>query len=169
MKYTTFRNMVAVLGIAAVIGGGALAIKSFGGSDNPPPTHITPVAYVPPPVVQQNPLPPPSPVATNAVRATTEEVRTALEIWLTAYGDRQGQMQRRDVLPNATFKATAIRFKEADAVKWSDNSSQWSQIRLDLDRDGVDDEKWLLKNGHTYKREMLDGNGRTTSTQYFDK
>lgn len=90
-----------------------------------------------------------------------------MDQWLNTHPDRHGKNKWFDILPNELFRATAIRFPETDASKWSNNSSQWSQIRLDLNRDGVDDEKWLLKNGHTYKREVLDANGRVIFTEYF--
>lgn len=95
-------------------------------------------------------------------------VRKKIERWLTDYPDRKGKNRFEDLLPAESFKATAVRFSENDAVKWSNDTRQWSQIKLDLNRDGVDDEKWLLKNGHTYKREALDRNGRVTSTEYFN-
>ena len=107
-----------------------------------------------------------SPAPSNAL--ATADVRNRLEAWLSAHPDRQGKMRAENILPDAPFKATAIRFdKLEDAAKFSNNENQWSQIRLDLDRDGRDDEKWLLKNGHTYKRETLDSTGRVVSTQYF--
>src|SRR5581483_2341686 len=104
---------------------------------------------------------------TNKIRATTAELKQKLGKWLADNPDRHGMMRREDILPRENFRATAIRFPQSDAIKWSNNDSQWSQIRIDLDRDGRDDEKWLLKNGGLYKREVLDSNGNTTFTEYF--
>ncbi len=148
MKYSTFNKLRWTAGIGLIAGLGWVGFRrcDHGGASAPA-------------TIQ----------AAAAGRPTTEEVRGMLEAWLTAHGDRGGQMRMNDILPAAPFKATAIRFPEADAARFSNDPRQWSQIRLDLDRDGVDDEKWLLKNGHTYKREVLDAAGRTTVTQYFDK
>jgi hypothetical protein len=147
MKYRTFNKIRWAAGIALVAGAGWGAVRGCG-------AHGGVTAPTP---------------AEAARRPATEEVRTLLEGWLATHGDRQGKTRLDDILPNAPFKATAIRFPDADAAKFSDDPRQWSQIRLDLDRNGVDDEKWLLKNGHTYKREVLDGRGRTTTTEYFDR
>ena len=103
----------------------------------------------------------------DVVRPATASIRKKIERWLTDYPDRNGKGKLADFLPAESFRATAVRFPENDAVKWSNNPRQWSQVKIDLDRDGVDDEKWLLKNGHTYKRETLDRNGRVVTTEYF--
>ena len=100
-------------------------------------------------------------------RATTEELKKKLSLWLTLNSDRHGLMKKDDILPSESFRATAIRFPQSDAVKWSNKDSQWSQIKIDLDRNGIDDEKWLLKNGDLYKREVLDTTGKTSLTEYF--
>ena len=154
MRYSTFNKLRWMAGIGAIVGIGWAAARGCGGHGGA--VQAAAPAQTPPP-------------AAAAGRPTTEEVRRTLEAWLAAHGDRRGQTRMRDILPSAPFEATAIRFPEADAARFSDDPRQWSQIRLDLDRDGVDDEKWLLKNGHTYKREVLDAAGRTTVTQYFDR
>ncbi len=87
--------------------------------------------------------------------------------WLEANPDRRGQMKLVNFLPRAPFRATAIRFPDDAAAQWTSNPNDWNQIRLDLDRDGTDDEKWLLKNGNTYKREVLDRAGKTVSSEHF--
>jgi hypothetical protein len=149
MKYSPFNKLRWMAGIGVVVGLGWIGFRGCAEPDGA--------------------SAPATSRSTAAGRPTTEQVRGMLEAWLTAHGDRGGKMRMNDILPAAPFKATAIRFPDVDAAKFSNDPRQWSQIRLDLDRDGVDDEKWLLKNGHTYKREVLDAAGRTTVTQYFDK
>jgi hypothetical protein len=100
---------------------------------------------------------------------TVVQLQMKIEQWLAAHPDRNGKTMLVNIMPTEPFRATVIRFPEADAVRWTSNPSDWSQVRLDLDRDGVDDEKWLLKDGHTYKREVLDRNGRTISSQHLSK
>src|SRR5689334_21274039 len=64
-------------------------------------------------------------------RATTEELKQKLGLWLTLNSDRQGLMKKENILPNESFRATAIRFPHNDAIKWSNKDSQWSQIKID--------------------------------------
>ena len=162
MKFKTFRNIAWLVGICVVGGIGWGAIKLFSGGLAP---HFSLRGFLP----TAPPPPAPQPVVGPSGPPSVNELRAKLESWLSEHGDRAGMMQRKDILPNGSYRITVLRFKEADAVKFSNDLSQWSQFRIDLDRDGKDDEKWLLKNGHTYKRETLDSNGRTVATQYFDK
>lgn len=164
MKYRTFIKLVWFSAICAIILLGYGAVRAFGQSSSEPPRPLTAqsTSHEQPPSVA---IPQPQPIATQQL--TTDEMRVRLEDWLKAHGNRQNAMRLTDILPNEPFKVTVIRFKEEDAVKFSNDASQWSQFRLDLNRDGIDDEKWLLKNGHTYKRETLDRNGKTVQTEYF--
>ncbi len=170
MKFKTFRNIASVGVICAVGIAGWGAVKLFSGGP-PSDGRIAIQAPTAPTVPVDNPppAPPAPPVAAPSGPPSVEELRTKLESWLSVNGDRGGLMQRKDIFPNEPYRINVLRFKEADAAKFSNDPSQWSQFRIDLNRDGFDDEKWLLKNGHTYKREALDGNGRTVATQYFDK
>lgn len=123
-----------------------------------------PPAYVPPP---QPAYVPPQQVPAQPTQLTADILRLKVEAWLRQNPDRRGQLQVPDILPSEPFRASVIRFKDSDAVKWSNDSRQWSQIKIDVNRDGVYDEKWLLKNGATYKREILNSAGQTTNTEYF--
>lgn len=170
MSYKVFVRLVWGLGICSVLVIGMCAKGAFSGGSSPSQAsqrsleRSSEAVYVSPPAVEQ-------PSVARTVRAstgfTTSELRNKVESWLNAHGNRRGRTQWKDIMPDESFRAIAVRFQEADASKWSNDPDQWSQIRLDLDRDGVDDEKWLLKNGHTYKREVLDRSGCTTKTEYF--
>ena len=159
MKYKSFMRIIIGVIIIAVIGGGVLITScvSLVMRNADKPTVAATPAPISPTVPQQ------------AVRATTTELKEKLSKWLDENPDRQGKTRKINILPNESFLATAIRFPQSDAVKWSNKDSQWSQIKIDLDRNGVDDEKWLLKNGKIYKREVLDAQGKTTFTEYVDK
>jgi hypothetical protein len=130
-----------------------------------------PVQVAPAPVkvvVQVAPAVVSAPVQTQVSRtATTEELKSKLGSWLSANKYRHGKKTWEDFLPGESFRATVVRFPEADAVKWSNNQGHWSQIKIDLNRDGKDDEKWLLKNSELYKREVLNSSGQVTQTEYF--
>ena len=187
MKFRTFRILLLLGGLSAV--GGAIYLIASPGKPAPaitrsaPPPALPPAPppplSTPPPRDPDPPAPPPKaptpprqPVPPAPPKAPVEEtatdrIRAKIEQWLTEHPDRQGKMKLVDILPNESFKATLVRFPDADAVKWSNDSKQWSQVRIDLNRDGKDEEKWLLKNGHTYKRETLDPTGRVLSTTYF--
>ena len=161
MRFRTFR----IIGLLVVIG---VCISTFAAiksliNQRPAPAAkaiVMPVA----PVQVSTPLAV-SPQPRQSL--STAQIRSDLDAWLQANPDRQGKTKSMDILSAASFRATAIRFPDDTAGKWSDDPRQWSQIRLDLDRDGTDDEKWLLKNGHTYKREVLDRSGKVTATEYF--
>jgi hypothetical protein len=178
MRFKTFIGIIVGVFIlvvgAIVVGAGALLLmpmKSPRSSSMP--VQAQPVTSQAQPVTATQPAPaapdpimrPPAPLAQK--KLSTAEIRGKIEKWLTDNPDRKGQEKQVDILPGEPFRATAIRFKEQDAAKWSNDPKQWSQIKLDLNRDGIDDEKWLLKNGHTYKRETLDPAGNVTSTEYF--
>jgi hypothetical protein len=181
MKFRTFRLIALFAGLTAV---GGLVYLLVAPAKKPAPAVVNsaapilappapPTPKAPPPVTSPPAPPVPKipeasvPAPAPAVDAATERIRAKIEQWLTEHPNRQGKMKQVDILPNEPFKATLVRFPEQDAVKWSNDPSQWSQVRIDLDRDGRDDEKWLLKNGHTYKRETLDPTGRVVGTSYF--
>ena len=166
MKFRSFVKVFGFFAVLAALGIVLGAVKLVSSCDSsskstqtPIPTS-TPVVTPPVQTVLQTPVIAPT-------QPTTQEVKSALEDWLNTNGDRHGLMRQNDILPNAKFRATAIRFKDVDAVKFSNDTRQWSQFRLDLNRDGVDDEKWLLMNGKIHKREILDARGQTTSVHYF--
>jgi hypothetical protein len=176
MKFRTFRILALFAGLTTVGGLGYLIFAPGHAPAvvQPPPPSLPPPAPPPPalpPPPQQPSAPvvpePPAPPRPSSTDATTDRIRAKLEQWLTQHPNRQGKTKLEDILPSESFKATMVRFPEPDASKWSNDPGQWSQVRIDLNRDGHDDEKWLLKNGHTYKRETLDSTGRVVSTQYF--
>lgn len=172
MKFKQFR-VVAFVGIVVMI----VLMRSCmcGHASAPVQQTYAPVAPV------QNVAPPAQPVypqqqyaeaqrpqvPVQPAQLTVEVLRSKVEAWLRQNPDRRGQMQIPDIMPNEPFRATAVRFQDPDARKWSNDSRQWSQIKIDVNRDGIYDEKWLLKNGWTYKRETLNAAGQSTNTEYF--
>lgn len=158
MKYATFIKIVYIGLALAIVGIIVVFLIASAVPETPAPPKAT--ALEPSNAQAPDPLQTPAPVP------TTSQIRTALDQWL-ALNPRTGTMKLVDILPQEPYKATVLRFPEADAVKWSNDPNQWSQVRLDLNRDGKDEEKWLLKNGRTYKREILGASGKTITTEYF--
>ncbi len=167
MSFKTFQIIVWTTGIALVlflVSGIFYCAKNIGSSSVSTSQTQTP-NYPNAPTTTQTQQPRQQTV--NTTSANTEQIKAAVESWLRSNPDRRGKNKLIDVLPNQPFKVTMVRFPDADAEKFSNNPSQWSQVKIDTNRDGIDDEKWLLKNGWTYKREVIDSAGRTMQTFYF--
>lgn len=94
-----------------------------------------------------------------------EEIRAEVEKWLTDHPDRKGQMRQEDIIPGRRFRATAVRFPDNSPMKKLSKETQWSQILIHTD---AQDEKWLLKDGHTYKWEVLDKNKSVIGAGHFN-
>ena len=171
MQYKTFRGIALVGALGLLVGGGVCVTHFVNAPSNNPPVIVNappvvpvpqPQAYVPAvPIAAQPPIP---------TVATTNQIRADLEAWLATHSDRQGQMQLNNVLPHAPYCANVLRFAdEAAATRNQQQPNQWSMFRIDRDRDGRIDEKWLLRNGHTFKREVFGPDGRSVvETQFFD-
>lgn len=172
MRYKTFTRITWFGGIcvAVLTAWGISGIFLGSGKPAPAPAPVQTVTAPPPAYVEPPPVAvaQPAPLA-EKVPPTVGQLRAKLEDWLTVHGDRGAQMKWKDIFPDEPYQVTVLRFKDPDAAKFSNDARQWSQFRLDLDRDGVDDEKWLLKDGRTYKRETLDASGHSIQTEYFNK
>ena len=172
MKFRTFSIIAGILGLGVVGAGGAVCVNYMADAPSDPPAVATaPVVAPPPTQPSYAPLPVPTPAPTVRQVVTTESIRADLEAWLTTHADRQGQMQLNNVLPNAPYCANVLRFAdEAAAARNQQGPTQWSMFRIDRDRDGRIDEKWLLRGGHTFKREVFGPDGRTViETQIFSQ
>jgi len=95
---------------------------------------------------------------------TRAEIKADVDRWLAEHPDRKGKMREDNILPGKPYRATAVRFPDNSPVKNLSKENQWSQILIHADDH---DEKWLLKDGHTYKWEVLDKNKKTIETGYF--
>lgn len=168
MKYNTAKKLFIVGCVGGAVGLGWLVFHDSG----EPKQTARRVEYSEPPRAAVPYRPPvPAPTAVPAVMPGTLEIKGMLEAWLSAHGDRNGKMRMNNILPAAPFIANVIRFEEKDAVRFSNDPRQWSQFRLDLNRDGVMDEKWLIVNGRIDRREPLGADGKTVTgpPQYFDR
>ena len=186
MKYHTFRIIAGLTILLFVLGGSCLCVKSCS-SPTPTtavtttyapaaPTYVAPAAptYAPPPT--QAPVtrvaPPPTyptyaPPATPAAH-TNAEIKSILSEFLAHHGKNNGRDKWQDCIPNAPFKATAVKFAPGPHAQYSSqDQTLWSQIKLDLNRDGVDDAKILLKDNVPYKLERINASGKTVGSPEF--
>lgn len=173
MKYKTGRNIAVILALAAVgsIGYGLYGLAT---RPSPPPLVATESQNLPPPVqpvAEPVPAPAPAPIpvaipVVQAARPTRAQLRVEFDAWLAANPRPLEEMRRYDIFPSAPFQATAERFRDRPE-RFSNDPSQWSMIRIDFNRDGTNDEQWLLLNGRTYKIEQLGPDGRTVIGEPF--
>lgn len=163
MKYRTFRGMTyGFLGLSlSTIG---LCTWMWVNQAKPP---APPVATLPIPATPAKPTVP-APATPVILSLSTPEIRNVLDQFLAEHGDHGDSKAWPDCIPGMPFHATAVRFPDADHQRWFRNDpAKWSQIRLTQFADGRPDEKWLLKDGRTYKREVLDASGKVTQTERF--
>jgi hypothetical protein len=142
LSYQTFKRYMLFAVILLVCGVCYCTKQVFSSKGT---TNASISSYPTPPVSAPvtNPVTPAAAPQTRSL--STDEIRAQIATWLETHQNRNGKMKQQDILPDQSFRATAVRFPTGSAEKWSDDPNQWSQIRLDLNRDGTDDEKWLLK------------------------
>lgn len=138
MKYKTFRNLVTLGGVTLLLGTCGLSSCFFSG-ETPRKTERATIATSTPTAtpVQSN---------TNA-RTADQAVVEFLNRQPNATGERI-----KDAFPRESFKVNIYR---------DGNSPTWTRLKIDLDRDEKDDEKWTLANGQPDKRQVStrdDGN-----------
>lgn len=142
MKYKTFRNLVG-------LGGGALLVSICGLSScllGDKPSSKGGRIDNQPSGVSTSPT-----VAQSPVNSTTRSADQAVVEFLNRQPNATGD-KIKDAFPRESFKVNIYR----------DGSGQkWTRLKIDLDRDEKDDEKWTLDNGQPDKRQVStrdDGN-----------
>ncbi len=138
MKYTTFRTL-AVGAVVLVAGGGVagyLLLRPAPPPEDPVPLHVTsaPVAPAPGPAA---PAPATATPAAAAPTPTTPGVRDVDNAILSLVSSRPVQAKIKDATKGQPFKVNL----------YSDDGAHWTRAKVDLDRDGNDDEKWTFKDG----------------------
>ena len=139
MKYRTFRNLITIGGIVVLLGlcglcGSCAHLFSQRDSNKNQP-----------PVARTTPTPDSSPASTpvpsnNGLRREDQMIIDLLNKQSTATSDKI-----KDAFPKEKFKVNIYR---------DGSGSTWTRLKLDLDRDEKDDEKWTLSAGQPDKRQV---------------
>jgi hypothetical protein len=142
MKYKTFRNLVSVGGGALLISICGLSSCLLGNKSSQGERRVD----NPPPIASSSPNAAQSP-ANSTGRSPDQQVVEFLNRQPNATGDKI-----KDAFPRESFKVNIYR---------DGSSPTWTRLKIDLDRDEKDDEKWTLANGQPDKRQVStrdDGN-----------
>lgn len=184
MKYRTFRNLLLIGGVA-VFSGLCGTCFYFAGGD-PAGSSSSPIAQT---------AATPFIVTTGAVGTTgaagsqtqysTGGAPSAGVTTGISSPSRNGQRREEQLILNflASQPATTDKVKDAFPgesfkvnVYRDDNNPNWTRLKIDLDRDGKDDEKWDLKDGQPAKRrvatrddEQYDREYRWRNAQWVEK
>jgi hypothetical protein len=136
MKYRTFRNLVTLggivllLGLCGLCGSCARLLGSRSPKDEPPVVQTTPTPA-------STVTPPPS---NSGLRREDQMIIDLLNRQPKAASDKI-----KDAFPRESFKVNIYR---------DGSGSTWTRLKIDLDRDNKDDEKWTLTNGQPDKRQV---------------
>jgi hypothetical protein len=141
MKYKTFRNLVSVGGGALLVSICGLSSCLLGGRNSQSEKRVDN-----PPLASTSPTTAQSPT-NSAGRSADKAVVEFLNRQPNATSDKI-----KDAFPRESFKVNIYR---------DGGSPTWTRLKIDLDRDEKDDEKWTLANGQPDKRQVStrdDGN-----------
>jgi hypothetical protein len=182
MKYRTFRNLL-LLGGATVLSGFCGTCFYYAGREQG--GSISVARTVPAP-----------PIATTGTGSTGDTItprtqypnggaHSAVATTGSSSSSQSGQRREEQLILNFLDSQSATTDKVKDAfpgesfkvnVYRDDNGPNWTRLKIDLDRDGKDDEKWELKDGQPAKRrvatrddEQYDREYRWRSAQWVEK
>jgi hypothetical protein len=162
LKFRTFRIIMALV-VVGLFGVMCVEYEQCSGAPvrTSATTSVSSVVEKPVPPPPPPPAPAPAPPPSVASALSAEQIRRMLDAWVTVHSQNKGRSRWENCMPDAPFRATAVKFPPGDHARYSSkDQSLWSQIRVDTSREGWDDQKWLLKDGHPCKLERLDRNGR---------
>ncbi len=135
MKYKTFRNLVTLGGVAVLLSTCGLSSWLLG---NKPSQNEGRVDNRPRPLST-------APTATRSPSdAAPRSFDQAVVDFLTRQPGATGD-KIKDAFPREYYKVNIYR---------DGNSPTWTRLKIDLDRDNKDDEKWTLANGQPDKRQI---------------
>ena len=138
MTYRTFRNLITIGGIVVLLGLCGLCGSCANLFSKKSPSDM-------PPAARSTPTPASSPVSTpvpsnTGLRREDQMIIDLLNRQSTATSDKI-----KDAFPKEKFKVNIYR----DGA-----GTTWTRLKLDLDRDEKDDEKWTLNAGQPDKRQV---------------
>lgn len=165
MKYKTFRNLIT-LGGATVLAALFGTCAYFAGGNQPASSRTN------------------SAPINSGAQSQTDRASTVAPNGLPSQS-QNGQRREEQLILNflATQPATTDKIKDAfprESFKVNiyrdEGSTTWTRLKIDLDRDGKDDEKWELKDGQPAKRriatrddEQYDREYRWRNSQWVEK
>ena len=143
MRFTTFRNLVAAgaatLGLG-IVGGGVALYRAL--------------PDAPAPAVR----PAPTPIApTPAGDPRDASLRPVDRSILDVLAHPPASDKIKDAFPHETYKVNLYR---------DTPGAVWTRLKVDLDRDDLDDEKWDLTNGQPAKRHVSSKDDGTYDLEY---
>lgn len=178
MKYRTFRNLLLVGGVT-VFSGLCGTCFYFAGSN---PSSRSAAGTNPNPFIVINR---PSANANSQTQYTADHASSVGGTTGSPSTSRSGQRREEQLILNFLASQPAATDKVKDAfpaesfkvnVYRDDNSPNWTRLKIDMDRDGKDDEKWDLKDGQPAKRrvatrddEQYDREYRWRNAQWVEK
>jgi hypothetical protein len=137
MKYRTFRNLITIGGIALILGlcgsYGYFATRNSKQSRN---DNATARSSTLAPAQSPNPAP-----------SNTTGLRRVDQLTIDYLNSHPGATtdKIKDAFPRESFKVNIYR---------DGSSPTWTRLKVDLDRDEKDDEKWTLNAGQPDKRQV---------------
>jgi len=188
MKYRTFRNLL-LLGGATVLSGLCGTCFYFAGRDQ----NGSYYASSSDPVARTAPTPSLATTGTGSTGGTVTPrtqypngvAHSAVATTGSSSSPYSGQRREEQLILNFLDSQPATTDKVKDAfpresfkvnVYRDDNDPNWTRLKIDLDRDGKDDEKWDLKDGQPAKRrvatrddEQYDREYRWRNAQWVEK
>lgn len=149
MRFKTFRNLVVAGGATAVAGLVAGGYALYASMPERPKPQPTPVAVAP-----SNPGPQAIAPSSTSFDPSLRPVDRMLVEFLArpATSDKV-----KDAFPRESFKVNIYR---------DGGGSRWARLKIDLDRDEVDDEKWDLVDGQPAKRHVSTADNGTYDVEY---
>ena len=150
MKYRTFRNLLTVGGIVVILGlCGLCGSCYFFANKNSQTRNDNSIA-------RTTPTPTPTPSSTSTP-TNTSGLRREDQLTMDYLNSHQSATtdKIKDAFPRERFKVNIYR---------DGSSPTWTRLKIDLDRDDKDDEKWTLNAGQPDKRQVS-----TRDDEQYDK
>jgi hypothetical protein len=165
MKFKTFRNLTVLVGIVVAVGlSGTCVYLSRGGDSkiaesksSPSNTNRATATTVPVTRDVSSQRAPTAVPATSTTHSNTE-LRREDEMIIEFLNTEPALTDKvKDAFPYESFKVNIYR---------DGNSKTWTRIKIDLNRDGKDDEKWDLAAGRPAKRRVSTNDDEQYDLEY---
>lgn len=160
MKYKTFRNFIfypsCFVSVAALFGACWACNNHTSREEIKPASAPTASAPAKPGGKPANAPAPSSSTSTAAQVATDRRVDQLIFDYLTTHANATTD-KVKDAFPRESFKVN---------IYHDEGNASWNRLKVDLDRDEQDDEKWTLENGMPAKRQVSTRDDGTYDREY---